>query len=101
MVVGIICHVIRFSRFWIVILLLNVLVNSFLVSVHIKQLPVSTISGLHQIKDGIWAYDYTSCLSHVNQLVSTGSFSVLSQFIPGIKVLLQVSSQLGVYIEKR
>ena len=79
----------------------KVYVSLFIQFVRMKQLPTSTISGLHQIKDGIWAFDYTSCLSHVNQLVSTGSFSVLSQFLPGIKMLLQVSSQLGVYIEKR
>ena len=73
---------------------------SFPISARFSQLPKSTIDGLHQIKDGIWAYDYNSCLSYVNQLVSTGSFSVLSQFLPGIKVLLQVSSQLGVFLEK-
>ena len=65
------------------------------------QLPQPTLGGLHQIKEYVWSYDYNSCLAVLNQLVSTGSFAVLSQFIPGVKVLIQVASQLGVYIERR
>lgn len=64
------------------------------------QLPEQTVSGLHQIKEYIWAYDYGSCLTVLNLLVSSGSFSVLSQFLPGVKVLIQVASQLGVYLER-
>jgi len=66
-----------------------------------NALPQPTLGGLHQIKEYVWSYDYNSCLAVLNQLVSTGSFAVLSQFIPGVKVLIQVASQLGVYIERR
>ncbi len=53
--------------------------------------------------DHVRRYDYPGCLGAVNDLVSSsagqGSFSVLSEFLPGIKVLVQVASQLGVYLE--
>ena len=49
----------------------------------------------------VWRYDYPTCLAQVNELVSTGQFAVLSQFLPGIKVLVQVAAQLGVYIEQQ
>jgi hypothetical protein len=64
------------------------------------QLPPTTLTGLHQMVQFIWAYDYNSCLLVVNQLVSSGSFAILAEFLPGVKVLIQVSSQLGVYIER-
>jgi len=65
-----------------------------------NALPQPTVGGLHQITEFVWSYDYKSCLLVLNQLASTGSFVVLSQFIPGIKVLIQVAQQLGVYIER-
>merc|ERR1719206_758354 len=48
-----------------------------------NALPQPTLGGLHQIKEYIWAYDYKTCLLVLNQLASTGSFAVLSKFIPG------------------
>ena len=54
-------------------------------------------NGLHRIKDAIVAYDYQTGFAIINELVSSGSFSLLSQFLPGIKVLLQVAAQSGVY----
>ena len=66
------------------------------------QLPQPTLSGLHQITEFVWSFDYKSCLLVLNQMASAGSaFVLLSQFVPGIKVLIQVAMQLGVYIERR
>merc|ERR1719249_335623 len=48
-----------------------------------NALPQPTLDGLHQIKEYIWAYDYKTCLLVLNQLASTGSFALLSRFIPG------------------
>jgi len=62
------------------------------------QLPPATTNGLHRLCDQARAYDYASSLRTVNELVSTGSFAVLSEFLPGVKVLVQVASQLGVYL---
>ena len=57
-------------------------------------------TGLHQLVQYIWAFDYNSCLQVINQMVSGGSFTLLAEFLPGIKVLIQVASQLGVYVER-
>lgn len=48
----------------------------------------------------IWAYDYNSCLQVINQMVSGGSFTLLADFLPGVKVLIQVAGQLNVYVER-
>lgn len=49
----------------------------------------------------VWAYDYNSCIQVINQMVSSGgSFALLAEFLPGVKVLIQVASQMGVYIER-
>ena len=48
----------------------------------------------------IWAYDYNSCLQVINQMVSGGSFALLAEFLPGVKVLIQVAGQLHVYVER-
>merc|ERR1719259_1391633 len=67
-----------------------------------NSLPQPTLSGLHQITEFVWSFDYKSCLLVLNQMASAGSaFVLLSQFVPGIKVLIQVAMQLGVYIERR
>ena len=49
----------------------------------------------------VWAYDYNSCIQVINQMVSSGgSFALLAEFLPGVKVLIQVARQMGVYIER-
>ena len=66
------------------------------------QLPPVTTDGLHRLVRHAWSYDYPSCLSTVNELVSSagpGAFALLSEFLPGVKVLVQVATQLGVYVE--
>jgi len=65
-----------------------------------NSLPPTTTTGLHQMVQHIWACDYNSCLQVINQMVSGGSFALLAEFLPGVKVLIQVASQLGVYIER-
>ncbi len=32
-------------------------------------------------------------------MISSGSFDVLAEFMPGVKVLIQVAMQLGTYLE--
>ena len=66
----------------------------------IFQLPPTTTTGLHQMVQYIWAYDYNSCLQVINQMVSGGSFALLAEFLPGVKVLIQVAGQLHVYVER-
>jgi hypothetical protein len=48
----------------------------------------------------IWAYDYNSCLAVIHRMISSGSFDVLAEFMPGVKILIQVASQLGAYVER-
>lgn len=52
--------------------------------------------GLHQIIAAIQAYDYHEGLRIYTHLVSSGNFSEISAFMPGLKVLLQVANQLKV-----
>lgn len=63
------------------------------------QLNEATVHGLHNIAHYIKAYDYVTALGTVNSLVNSGSFATLSEFLPGVKVLLQVAKQLEVYLE--
>jgi len=65
----------------------------------LRKLPPATTTGLHEIVRQIWAYDYNSCLTVIQQMISTGSFDVLAEFMPGVKVLIQVAMQLGTYLE--
>ncbi|XP_022104643.1 protein transport protein Sec31A-like isoform X2 [Acanthaster planci] len=54
------------------------------------------LAGLHEIASGISSYDYQTGLSVHKRLVSSVYFSEISSFMPGLKVLLQVSQQLRV-----
>ena len=65
------------------------------------QLPDAVTHHLHVIKDCVYAYDYNGCLQNVNAMVSGGSFAMLADFLPGIKVLVQVAMQLGIYLERQ
>ncbi len=66
------------------------------------QLADDVLSHLHAIKSRVHAYDYPGCLQTVNAMVSSGgSFSALADFLPGIKVLVQVATQLGVYLDRQ
>ena len=61
-----------------------------------RQLSGNTLNGLHQIVQASQAGDFGQGLAHHTQLVSTTNFTEIGSFMPGIKVLLQLSAQLGV-----
>ena len=63
------------------------------------QLSASTVSGLHQIVQAIQQYDYQTALVYHAHIVGGGSFSEISAFMPGVKVLIQTAMQLQVYIQ--
>ena len=65
-----------------------------------KSLPCTTTTGLHQLVIFIWAFDYKSALKVINLMVSGGSIAILADFLPGVKALIQVASQLGVYLKR-
>jgi len=62
-------------------------------------LSPTTLQGLHTILQHIWQYDYQSCMQVISGLIAGGSFAEMSDFMPGVKVLLQVAQQQGVYVE--
>merc|ERR1719348_2378833 len=64
-----------------------------------STLSPTTLQGLHTILGHIWQYDYQACFQVIAGLISGGSFAEMSDFMPGVKVLLQVAQQQGVYIE--
>ena len=66
-----------------------------------QQLPEAVTMHLHVIKECVYAYDYGGCLQNINAMVSGGSFAMLADFLPGVKVLVQVAMQLGIYLERQ
>jgi len=64
-----------------------------------QVLSPATLQGLHTILSHIWQYDYQSCMQVISGLIAGGSFAEMSDFMPGVKVLLQVAQQQGVYVE--
>jgi len=62
-------------------------------------LSPTTLQGLHTILQHIWQYDYQACMQVISGLIAGGSFAEMSDFMPGVKVLLQVAQQQGVYVE--
>jgi len=75
---------------------LNILYNKL----RMESLSEPTLQGLHHIAQFIRQYDYPSCLQVISGLIAGGSFAELADFMPGIKVLLQVAQQSGVYIQQ-
>jgi len=61
-----------------------------------NELSANTILGLHQIVQVVQQGDYASALNIHSQLVTTGTFSEISGFMPGLKILLQTAYQLSV-----
>ncbi|XP_035224109.1 protein transport protein Sec31A-like isoform X1 [Stegodyphus dumicola] len=55
--------------------------------------------GLHQIVQAIMQSDYSTALAIHGQIVGSANFSEISGFMPSIKVLLQVASQLNVFLQ--
>ena len=54
------------------------------------------MQGVHSIVQYIQAFDYQSSLALHSQIVATATFSEISGFMPGIKVLIQSCQQLNV-----
>nr|XP_042906130.1 protein transport protein Sec31A [Parasteatoda tepidariorum] len=55
--------------------------------------------GLHQVVQAIMQSDYANALGIHGQLVANANFSEISGFMPSLKVLLQTSSQLNVFLQ--
>jgi len=47
----------------------------------------------------IQQYDYQTALAYHTHIVGGGSFTEISAFMPGVKVLIQTAMQLQVYIQ--
>jgi len=58
------------------------------------SLSPSTIAGLHQIVGAIQQFDYQTALAYHAQIVGAGSFTEISAFMLGIKMLMQTAMQL-------
>ena len=58
-----------------------------------QVLSPATLQGLHTILQHVWQYDYQSCMQVISGLIAGGSFAEMSDFMPGVKVLLQVAQQ--------
>jgi protein transport protein SEC31 len=57
-----------------------------------------TISSLHGLVEAVRTGEYPNAMSFHTQIVTTGAFSEISSFMPGIKILIQVAMQLGIYV---
>lgn len=63
------------------------------------QLSQTTLNGLHQTVRAVQDFDYNMALNVVAEIAKVGSFTEISVFMPGVKVLLQTAVQLQVYIQ--
>ncbi|XP_028397312.1 protein transport protein Sec31A-like [Dendronephthya gigantea] len=61
-----------------------------------QKLSPSILDGLHKIAQACQAADYANGYQAYTNLISSGSFSEISTFMPGIKTLMQVATQLRV-----
>ncbi|XP_070545254.1 protein transport protein Sec31A-like isoform X2 [Ptychodera flava] len=59
-------------------------------------LSPNVLSGLHEISQAINNYDYQHGLGVHQHIVASGNFSEIGNFMPGLKVLMQVATQLRV-----
>jgi len=61
-----------------------------------NSLSSTILSGLHQMSTSIAARDYGTGIRQYTQIVAHSNFSEISAFMPGLKSLLQIASQLRV-----
>lgn len=61
-----------------------------------QKLSPSILGGLHNIAQACQRTDYASGYQAYTNLISSGSFSEISSFMPGIKTLMQIATQLRV-----
>jgi len=57
------------------------------------------LASLHQLIQFIQAGDYQSGMGLHTQMISGPDFAQMSAFMPSVKVLMQTSYQLGVYVQ--
>lgn len=62
-------------------------------------LAPATITYLHEIVRALQENNYDKALGLHSQLVAISSFSETSSFMPALKTLLQISKQLGVFVQ--
>lgn len=61
-----------------------------------QKLSPSILEGLHNIAQACQQTDYGLGYQAYTSLISSGSFSEISSFMPGIKTLMQIATQLRV-----
>ncbi|XP_046674352.1 protein transport protein Sec31A isoform X2 [Homalodisca vitripennis] len=59
----------------------------------------TTLTSLHQLVQLVQRGDYMNALQLHTQLISGHDFSQICAFMPGLKVLIQLALQLGVYLQ--
>ena len=57
-----------------------------------------TVGSLQGLVDAVRNGEYPNAMSFHTLIVTTGAFSEISSFMPGIKILIQVAMQLGIYV---
>ncbi|KAG1671259.1 Protein transport protein Sec31A [Nymphon striatum] len=62
-----------------------------------NALSETTLNYLHEMVSHIKCEDYQSAIAVTTNCITRVNFSEISSFMPGIKVLLQVGLQLGIY----
>jgi len=60
------------------------------------KISPNVLNGLHQMIEACKSLDYKSGIQVHTRMISTGNFSEISSFMPGLKTLMQVSNQLKV-----
>merc|ERR1740137_84820 len=63
------------------------------------QLSAGTLQGVHSVISAIRESDYHTALQAHQQTVATGSFGEMSQFMPSLKMLLQLCMQHNVFLQ--
>jgi protein transport protein SEC31 len=61
-----------------------------------NKVSPNVLSGLHQICQACELADYQTGIAVHTKMISTGSFSEISSFMPGLKSLMQLANQLKV-----
>lgn len=63
------------------------------------QLSAGTLQGVHAVISAIRESDYHRALQTHQQAVATGSFGEMSQFMPSLKMLIQLCMQHNVFLQ--
>ena len=63
---------------------------------HCQDDVINCVFVVHLPNADIQTRNYHAGIEKYNQMVTTGSFSEIGSFIPGVKVLLQLALQLNI-----